>query len=95
VVNPILATDLAGDLAGHPQLEPCAKLSVLVTEQIGVGIEGYGGFGPLDDLGAESALRGFAVLDYVGRTFDINVGVGVSHGSADHPIAKLIFGMHP
>jgi hypothetical protein len=95
LVNPILATDLAGSLAGHPQFEPCAKLSVLLTQRIGVGIEAYGGFGPLDDLGSESVQRGFAVFDYAGRTFDVNVGVGVNHGSPDHPVAKLIFGMHP
>lgn len=95
LVNPILATDLAGDLAGHPQLEPCAKLSVMVSERVGLGVEGYGGFGPLDDLGSEAVERGFAVFDYAGSTFDINLGVGVSHGSSDHPVAKLIFGMHP
>jgi len=95
LVNPILTTDLAGDLAGHPQLEPCAKLAVMVTDRIGLGVEGYGAFGPLDDLGSESVERAFAVLDYAGRTFDVNLGVGVNHGSPDHPVVKLIFGMHP
>ena len=95
LINPIVATDLAGDLAGHPQLEPCAKLAVMVTERSSVGLEGYAGFGPFDDLGSESVERGFAVFDYAGHTFDVNVGVGVNRGSPDHPIAKLIFGMHP
>ncbi len=94
-VNPIVAIDLAGSLAGHPQLEPCAKVAVLLTEEIGLGIEAYGAFGPVDDLGSESLERGFATFDYKGRSFDIDFGVGVTHGSPDHPIAKLIFGMHP
>lgn len=95
LVNPIVATDFAGDLAGHPQLEPCAKLSVMLTERSSVGLEGYAGFGPFDDLGSESVERGFAVFDYAGHTFDINFGLGLTNGSPDHPIAKLIFGMHP
>jgi hypothetical protein len=95
LVNPILATDLAGDLAGHPQFEPCAKLAMMVTDRIDVGVEGYAAFGPVDDLGSESVQRGYAVLDYAGRTFDVNVGVGVTRGTPDHPVAKLIFGMHP
>lgn len=94
-VNPIIATDLAGDLAGHPQLEPCAKLEALLPHGNGIGVEGYGSFGPLDDLGAENVERGFIVFDHVGRVFDVNVGVGLTHGSSDHPVAKLIFGMHP
>ena len=94
-VNPIITVDLAGDLAGHPQLEPCAKLEVLLARGIGVGLEGYGAFGPFDDLGSENVERGFAVVDYVGRQFDLNVGVGLTHGSTDHPAFKLIFAMHP
>lgn len=94
-VNPILAVDLAGGLAGHPELEPCAKLEALVAHGIGIGVEGYGGFGPLDDLGSASAERGYVVFDYAGRVFDVNFGVGLTHGSSDHPVAKLIFGMHP
>ena len=94
-VNPILAIDLGGDLAGHPQFEPCAKIAVLVTESIGLGIEGYGSFGPLDDLGSESVERGFATFDYKGHSFDVDFGVGLTHGSPDHPAFKLIFGMHP
>lgn len=94
-INPIIATDLGGSLAGHPQLEPCAKLSYLVNGSTFVGIEGYGAFGPIDNLGSEKVERGFVVVDYKQRAFDIEVGVGITHGSADHPIGKLIFGVHP
>jgi hypothetical protein len=94
-VNPIIAIDLGGDAAGHPQLEPCAKLSYLVSDSVGVGVEGYGAFGVVDNLGSEEVERGFVVVDIKGHAFDLDVGVGATHGLADHPIAKLIFGIHP
>lgn len=94
-INPVVTVDLAGDLAGHPQLEPCAKLAVFVTESIGVGVEAYGAFGPIDDLGSEEVERGFVTFDYVGRAVDLDVGVGANHGSPDHPVFKLILGIHP
>lgn len=94
-INPILAIDLGGDLAGHPRFEPAAKVEVWVLRGVGVGIEGYSGFGPLDDLGSESAQNIFGVIDLHSRAFDLNVGLGASRGSEDHPIFKLILGMHP
>lgn len=94
-INPVITVDLAGDLAGHPQLEPCAKLAVFVTESIGVGVEAYGAFGPIDDLGSEEVERGFVTFDYLGRAVDLDVGVGANHGSEDHPVFKLILGIHP
>lgn len=93
-INPIVGVDLDGALAGHPQLEPAAKLSANVSERAMLGVEGYGAFGAVDALDS-GIVRAFAVLDYHGTWFDLNAGVGVSHGSADHPIAKLIFGIHP
>jgi hypothetical protein len=62
---------------------------------VGVGVEAYGGYGPLDDLGSESVIDVFGVVDVHASWFDLNVGIGATHGSPDHPIAKLIFGMHP
>ncbi|MBV8755702.1 MAG: hypothetical protein JO257_00415, partial [Deltaproteobacteria bacterium] len=66
-INPIITMDLGGDLAGHPQLEPCAKLAYLVNGSVSIGVEGYGAFGPIDDLGREEVERGFVTLDYKGR----------------------------
>ncbi|HUJ59373.1 MAG TPA: hypothetical protein VLX92_12800 [Kofleriaceae bacterium] len=94
-VNPIVSTDLAGKLAGHPQLEPAVKLGVQVARRVMLGAEGYAGFGPVDALGSENVLRAFAVADVRGAWWDLNVGVGINHGIADHPIGKLIFGIHP
>ncbi len=93
-VNPIVATDLGGSLAGHPQLEPAAKLAAVIGERGMAGVEGYGGFGPVDALDS-GVVRAFAVVDYRGTWWDLNAGLGISHGSGDHPIGKLIFGLHP
>jgi hypothetical protein len=93
--NPILAIDLSGDVAGHPQFEPCAKVAWWFTPRFALGVEGYGGFGPVNDLGAEKVERGFATIDIRARAWDVDFGVGVNHGSEDHPVLKLIFGIHP
>lgn len=95
-VNPIGGTDLGGTYAGRPQLEPAAKLAVVATDRVMVGVEGYGAFGPVDALGEDERVeRAFGVVDVRGGTWDLNAGVGVSHGNGDHPVAKLIFGVHP
>ena len=59
------------------------------------GVEAYGAFGPIDSLGSERVERVFAVIDLRGPWWDLNAGVGASWGTPDHPIAKLIFGLHP
>ncbi len=94
-VNPIITIDLGGDEAGHPQLEPCAKLAYLLPHGVALGVEGYAAFGPIDNLGSETFERGFVVIDYKGSVVDLNIGIGATHGSADHAIGKLIFGIHP
>jgi hypothetical protein len=94
-VNPIVTFDLQGSLAGKPQLEPCAKLSVIANERTMAGVEAYGAFGPIDDLGSESVERAFAVVDVRGKHWDLNAGIGANRGSPDHPIVKLIVGIHP
>lgn len=94
-VNPNITIDLAGDEAGHPQLEPCAKLAYLLPHGVALGVEGYAAFGPIDNLGSEDFERGYVTFDYRGSAFDINFGIGATRGSADHAIGKLIFGIHP
>jgi hypothetical protein len=94
-INPILAFELRGELAGHPQLEPAAKLTFKLSEGIAVGGEAYGAFGPLDDLGSERASRVFGVLDLSGAWWDVDLGAGYGWGSTDRVVAKLILGLHP
>ena len=94
-INPILAVELQGDVAGHPLLEPAAKLTVKLSERAAIGAEAYGAFGPIDDLGSERASRRIGVLDVTGSWWDLNLGGGYGWGSDDHVVAKLILGIHP
>jgi hypothetical protein len=94
-INPILAFTLRGELAGHPQFEPAAKLTVKLSEAIAIGGEAYGAFGPVDDLGSERTSRAFGVVDIAGSWWDLDLGVGYGWGSPDHVVAKLIVGIHP
>ncbi|HEX7839775.1 MAG TPA: hypothetical protein VF469_20005 [Kofleriaceae bacterium] len=93
--NPIVTMDLRGEVAGHPQFEPAAKLEVKLGEAIAIGAEAYGAFGPIDDLGSEHASRLFGVVDVTGDWWDLNIGAGYGWGDADHVVAKLIIGIHP
>jgi hypothetical protein len=93
-INPILDIDLRGQLAGHPQLQPAAKFAIVAGRAM-FGIEAYGAFGPIDDLGSETVERLFGVIDVRGPWWDLNAGIGASWGTPDHPIAKLILGLHP
>lgn len=93
--NPILAVDLRGDVAGHPQLEPAAKLTVRLADTVAAGAEAYGAFGPIDDLGSERTSRLFGVIDIAGQWWDLDLGAGYGWGDADHVVAKLIVGIHP
>jgi hypothetical protein len=93
--NPILSVELQGDLAGHPQLEPAAKLTAKLVTDFAAGVEAYGAFGPLDDLGSEHASRLLAVVDVTGTWWDVNLGAGYGWGSTDHVVGKLIIGIHP
>jgi len=94
-LNPILSTDLAGTLAGHPQLEPAAKLAVRPRGDVAIGAEVYAGLGPVDNLGSEHASRLLGVVDLTGSWWDLDVGAGWGWGSPDHVVAKLIVGLHP
>lgn len=94
-VNPILAIDLRGDLAGHPQLEPAAKLAFRPREGLALGGEAYGAFGPLDHLGSEHVLSAYAVVDLAGSWWDLDAGAGYAWDTNDHAVVKLIFGVHP
>jgi len=93
-INPILSTDLAGELRGRPQLEPAAKLSIAAMPAVMVGVELYGAYGPIDDLGRENVNRAFAVVDIAGTRWDLDAGIGANAGIPDHPIVKVIFGIH-
>jgi hypothetical protein len=101
-INPIVAIDLAGPLAGHPQFEPAAKLALEVGAAIAVGLEYYGAIGPFDAPLPWSGQthRLFAVLDWAhplghgGAAVDLNVGAGYNlPGTGDRWVVKAIVGV--
>ena len=95
-VNPIVATDLQGPLAGHPQLEPAVKLAVFARPEVSIGGEYYAALGPFDSFlpAARQNHRLYGVLDLATDSFDLNLGVGRGFGSAEAWVAKAIFGIH-
>jgi hypothetical protein len=84
-VNPIVGIDLAGTDAGHPRLEPAAKLGVVAGRAM-FGVEGYA---------SSDVQRVFGTVDIRGKSWDLDFGIGANWGSPDHPIVKLIVGVHP
>jgi hypothetical protein len=95
-VNPIVATDLQGPLAGHPQFEPAVKLAVFVAPQLALGAEYYAALGPVDAFlhASEQNHRLYGVLDLVTDYVDLNLGLGRGLGTAEPWVAKAIFGFH-
>jgi hypothetical protein len=94
-VNPILDIDLQGELAGHPQLQPAAKVAVRMVGTLSIGAEWYAAFGPLDDLGAEHFERILAAADWSSSWIDLNLGAGHGWGTDDRWVVKMIVGVHP
>ena len=79
--NPIVSFDRDG-----AHFEPAAKLAWRAREDLMLGVEGYA---------ASDVERAFAVVDFRTKHCDVNFGLGVNRGSPDHPVVKLIFGIHP
>ena len=97
-VNPIVSIDLAGSHAGHPQLEPAAKLSVRAAKWLALGAEYYGAYGPVDHFDArdQQSNRLFGALDFDHDwgpfKLAVNAGAGYDFTGPDKVIAKLIVG---
>ncbi len=100
-LNPIVDLDLAGAIAGHPQLQPAAKLAFDVAGGFSVGAEYYAAFGAVDSPlpWREQTQRLFAVLDWVREmasdaAIDLDLGVGYNlPGTGDKWVVKLIVGV--
>ncbi len=100
-VNPIIDVDLAGPLAGRPQLEPAAKVALTAFEGFRAGFEYYSGLGPVTGFYpfAQETHQLYAAVDYVHRvtpdvSFDLNLGVGYNLvGTGDRWVGKLIIGI--
>ena len=95
-VNPVLDRALAGAPGAAWEFSPCATVTVDVSRKLTVGLEYYGGFGPLRGFAAPDAqwqqLFPVAALT-VSPDWEINGGVGFGLTPAtDRLTAKLILG---
>ena len=100
-VNPIIDIDLAGSVAGRPQLQPAAKLAVRVVSTLSVGAEYYAALGPVTGFTASSNQlhRIMGVIDYARELtkavdLDLNIGAGYDlTGNGDRWVVKAIVGV--
>jgi hypothetical protein len=99
-VNPILAFDFEGPLAGRPQLEPCAKVALdLVPETFSVGAEYYAGLGPIEApfAASQQTHRLFGAADVEVETrftrLSVNLGAGAGLAAGERFIVKAIIGI--
>src|SRR5262249_42938618 len=96
-VNPIVVIDIEGPLAGHPKLEPAAKVAVRVAAPLALGVEYYSALGAVDQIEPVSsqAHRLFGVVDAswsAGRMhYALNFGAGYDFTGPDKVIIKSIF----
>jgi hypothetical protein len=82
-----------GDSA--PELALNLKVAYAVTPELALGFEQYSEFGPVNDLtaGPQSGQTTFAVVDYEGKGWGLNFGVGRGWtDSVDRWIVKAIVG---
>ena len=98
-VNPIVGIDLAGPLAGRPQLAPAAKVSLDVTHSLALGVEYYAALGPIDApfAASQQTHRLFAAADFEHTfgsvRFGLNAAAGYGLAAGDRVLIKLIMGL--
>lgn len=95
--NPIVAVPIGPSRAGDssPELVLNLKVAYAVAPELALGFEQYSEFGPLNDLtaGARSGQTTFAVVDYEGKGWGLNFGVGRGWtDSVDTWVVKAIVG---
>jgi hypothetical protein len=91
-VNPIVAIDFFGPDAGLPQLQPAAAFMVDVVRPFAVGVEWYGGFGPINRPlpVSDQVEKLFGVVTWQRAWFGINAGVGYGFSGGEKVIVKTI-----
>ena len=96
-INPILATDLGGELAGHPQLQPSARATLAVAPALALGLEYHAGLGPIDSPLPirQQSHSVFGVAGLTTGNFDLDLGVGRGLGVAEPWVMRAILGIHP
>jgi hypothetical protein len=96
-VNPILSTPLSASTAGSTvDFDIDVKISREVGRGVTLGLENYSELGPLrrPAFGAESSQATFATLDFEGKGWDVNFGLGRGwKANSDRNILKMIVGL--
>lgn len=96
-INPILGWPMSSSVSGSTvDLDVATKVSKEVGHGFALGVEHYSEYGPVGHIqrGSAAGQNTFAVLDYEGKGWDMNVGVGHGWtGVSDRRVFKLIFGM--
>jgi len=84
-VNPIFGWDLSPGFKHHsPELNLASKVSRSLSESVALGVEYYNGRGRLNETlsSAQQNKTLFWVMDYEGKPFNFNVGIGKGLTSA-------------
>jgi hypothetical protein len=98
-VNPIVALDFAGALAGRPQLQPAAKVAIEAGAGLAVGVEYYGALGAIGLFASPAAQSHtlYGVLDgnfaVGGVPIALNAGAGYDFTGVDRWVVKAILGV--
>ncbi len=90
VLNPIV--DIS-DSEGEVTFVPASRIAYHIDDRWQLALEEYDDFGELGSSGrlADQAHQGFAVVDYAGKSWEVEAGVGVGWTSAaDRLTFKLI-----
>jgi hypothetical protein len=91
IVNPILDSDYTG--FARLDFAPATRLAYNFHQTWAVALEEYDDFGPLRGFGstAQQQHQLFAVVDYSGKPWSIEAGIGAGLTAAsDHLVLKLI-----
>ena len=95
--NPILGWPLTRSVNGSTvDFELATKVSREVGHGLAVGVEHYSELGPVGRtvFGPGSGQNTYAVLDWEGKGWDLNVGIGHGWtGASDRRVFKLILGL--
>jgi len=93
IINPIIETSFGS--TGQSDFAPAARIARVVAEDVMVGVEYYGDFGPVGNFSpaSQQSQSLFGVVDFSAFSLDIEFGVGFGLTEAsDKIVTKLIVG---
>ncbi len=91
IINPILDTSYDG--FRNLEVVPAVRVAYNFSSGWAAAVEEYADFGPLHDFlpGAQQAHQIYGVVDHAGKTWEVELGVGVGLTSASDKLTfKLI-----